>query len=151
MTKKARFLLHFDHSANEVNRRPNLRGEYQLAEDGAPKHELSLWGGTSQNGKLYARGHASPVSAGDAIRVRAQQEPVEAPPAIDLKVGEIVLFENPNATLENRQPRYFGYAREPRQYVKLSGWEHGHTIAGNCEPYRPAANQGEPLPPALRG
>jgi hypothetical protein len=78
MTKKARFLLHFDHTANEVNRRPNLRGKYRLADGNAPKNELSLWGSTGQNGRLYARGRASPEGAGDAIRVHARQEQVEA-------------------------------------------------------------------------
>jgi hypothetical protein len=137
MTQRARFLLHFDHSANEVNRRPNLRGEYQLAGDATTTYELSLWGGVGQNGRLYARGHASPEGIGDALRTRTAEGEVEAPPAIDLKVGEAVLFENPKATAGNRQPKYFGFAREAARYVKLSGWEHGHTIAGNAEPYRP--------------
>jgi hypothetical protein len=137
MPNKTRFLLHFDHSANEVNRRPNLRGEYQLAGDSMTKYELSLWGGVGKNGRLYARGHASPEGLGDAVRGKTGEDGIKAPPAIDLKIGEAVLFENPKATPQNRQPKYFGFAREPGRYVKLSGWEHGHTIAGNAEPYRP--------------
>jgi hypothetical protein len=154
MSGKARFILLFDHSANEVNRRPNLRGEYRLAGENTARHELSLWGGLGQNGRLYARGHAIHESTGEAIRGFASQDVVEAPPSIDLKIGEAVIFENLNATAKNRQPKYFGYAREPNQYVKLSGWERGHTIAGNAEPYRPGANAA-PHPagiaPAVKG
>jgi hypothetical protein len=146
MPEKSRFLLNFDHGANAVNRRPNLLGEYRLAGEQMARHELSLWGGTGQNGKLYARGHASPESAAEALRASAQGKEVEAPPFIDLKVGEAVLFENPSATEENRRPKYFGYAREPNRYVRLSGWERGHTIAGTAEPYRPSGKSG-PLPP----
>ncbi len=147
MAEKARFILQFDRSANEVNRRPNLKGEYQLAGEDT-KHEVSLWGGVSQNGTLVARGHATPENASDAIRARASGETIEAPPRIDLKIGEAVLFENTKATPENKQPKYFGYAREPNRYVKLSGWEHGRTITGTAEPYRPGANGGAPELPA---
>src|SRR5208282_3183625 len=106
MAEKARFVLQFDRSANEVNRRPNLKGEYQLAGEDA-KHEVSLWGGVSQNGTLVARGRATPENASDAIRARAGSETVEPPPKIDLKVGEAVLFENTKATAGNKQPKYF--------------------------------------------
>lgn len=147
-----RFLLHFDHGANEVNRRPNLRGEYRLAGGSVTKYELSLWGGAGKNGRLFARGHASPEGIGDAIRGRTGQDGVDAPSSIDLKAGEVVLFENPKATARNRQPKYFGFAREPGRYVKLSGWEHGHTIAGNAEPYRPTGiPAARPAGPDVKG
>jgi hypothetical protein len=120
MAEKSNFVLRFDDSATEVNRRPNLKGSYQLEAD-TMTHDVSLWGGVSQSGTLYARGRATPQSASDAMRGRATVENVEGPPRIDLKVGEAVIFENPKATPENRQPKYYGYAREPNQYVKLSG------------------------------
>ncbi len=147
MTEKSRFILRFDDSANEVNRRPNLKGEYQLAPE-TTKHEVSLWGGVSQNGTLVARGRATPENTSDAIRGRARRvENVEAPPKIDLQVGEAVLFENPKATADNKQPQFFGYAREPNRYVKLSGWEHGRVITGSAEAYRPGPRKGEPAFP----
>ena len=149
MAEKSTFVLRFDDSATAANQRPNLKGEYQLAGDEAVKHELSLWGGVGQNGKLYARGKATPANAGDAIRAGTAATNAEGPPNIDLKTGEAVLFENPKATPENKQPKYFGYAREASQYVKLTGWEHGRVITGTAEPYRPGGNgHGEPAKPA---
>ena len=132
------FNLLFDSSADEVNRRPHLKGEYSLP--GETPQDLALWAGTDANGRLYARGKATPQSFTQAIRARTKTtQEIEAPPKIDLKVGEAVIFQNPNATAENKQPGFFGYAREPNRYVKLAGWEHGRAIVGSAEPYRPKA------------
>jgi len=151
MTDQSKFVLAFDNSATDVNRRPNLKGEYRLAGE-ATLNRVALWGGVSEKtGKLYARGKANPDGVSEAIRASATAQDVIAPANIDLKVGEAVLFENPNATADNKQPTFFGYAREgssvtaPQgRYVRLAGWQHGSTITGTAEPYRPATAESEP-------
>jgi len=112
-----------------------------------------LYGAASPKTERWLRADTRPRKMRATIRARASSETIEAPPRIDLKVGEAVLFENTKATSENKQPKYFGYAREPNRYVKLSGWEHGRTITGTAEPYRPGANGGEPAldTPKLKG
>ena len=138
MAEKSRFVLTFDRSANAVNRLPNLKGEYKLAGEDATAR-LALWGGVSEKtGKLYARGQATPEGISAALRAKGAVAEVEAPPTIDLKVGEAVVFENPEATKENKWPKFRGYVREATRYVKLSGWEHGNTITGEAELYRPS-------------
>ncbi len=134
------FNLLFDSSADEVNRRPHLKGEYSLP--GETPQDLALWAGTDTSGRLYARGKATPQSFTQAIRAKTElAQEIEAPPKIDLKVGEAVIYQNPNATAENKQPAFFGYAREPSRYVKLAGWERGRAIVGSAEPYRPGQKQ----------
>jgi hypothetical protein len=136
-TAKSKFVLALDSAADEVNRRPNLKGEYRL-EGAEGTVELALWGNVSPStGKLYARGKATPQGVGDAIRAKAFKADVQAPKGIDLKSGEAVLFENPTATAENKQPTYYGYAREAGQFVRLSGWQKGNVIVGTAQPYRP--------------
>ncbi len=146
MSEQSKFVLSFDRSANEVNRRPHLKGEYRLAGE-TTLTNLALWGGAGkQKGLLYARGQATPETVSDALRAsKEQSEGVEAPPYLELKVGEAVLFENEKATRENRQPKFYGYAREPQRYVRLAGWERGNVITGSAEPYRPSAS-GEFVP-----
>lgn len=148
MTEQSKFVLTFDRSATEVNRRPNLKGEYKLAgeETGST---LALWGGESKKGALFARGQATPQAISDALRAsKGQVENLEGPPNLDLKVGEAVLFENEKATAENRQPKFYGYAREAARYVRFAGWERGNVITGSAEPYRPSSATDEFTPPA---
>lgn len=148
MTEQSKFVLTFDRSANEVNRRPNLKGSYRLAgEDHGGT--LSFWGGESKTGKLYARGQASPEGVSEALRAsKGQATDIATPANIEIKVGEAVLFENEKSTKENRQPKFYGYVREPERYVRLAGWERGNTITGSAEPYRPAAENEELDPPS---
>jgi hypothetical protein len=174
MAEILHFVLRFDDSANEVNKRPNLKGQYQVAGEVTPEHELSLWGGVGQNNALYARGKATPASASAAIRARAAPKNAAGPPGIDLKVGEAVIFQNdkekkiarareeldpegkalPGAIAAIRsQPDFYGYVREPNRYIKLAGWEHGRVITGTAEPWRPgpmdaAIPKEQPLPKA---
>ncbi|MFA5957085.1 hypothetical protein [Hyphomicrobium sp.] len=139
MAEQSKFILTFDKSANEVNRRPNLRGLFKLAGEEVSR-SIALWGGTSKSGMLYARGQVSPEGISDAIRAgKNQGADVPAPPNVELKVGEAVLFENDKASTENRQPKFFGYAREADRYVRLAGWERGNIITGSAEPYRPSS------------
>ena len=148
MTEQSKFLLTFDRSANEVNRRPNLKGEYKLAGEevgGA----LALWGGESKKGALFARGQATPQAISDALRAgKNQADNLKRPPNLDLKVGEAVLFENEKATSENRQPKFYGYAREADRYVRFAGWERGNIITGSAEPYRPSSDNDDFTPPS---
>lgn len=146
-TDKSKFVVFFDNTATPVNRRPNVTGEYRLAGEAATV-KLAYWGGKSdKTGKLYARGKATPEGIREAIAASAAAQDIEAPPGIDLKVGESVIFENPRATGENKQPQFFGYAREPNRYVRLAGWERGNMIAGEATPYRPGAKGQDPEPP----
>ncbi|MFA5957813.1 hypothetical protein [Hyphomicrobium sp.] len=149
MTEQSKFVLTYDRSATAVNQRPNLKGEYQLAGEETTT-KLALWGGTQKNsGLLYAKGQATPESISDALRAsKSQSENVDLPPNLDLKVGEAVLFENEKSTKENRQPKFYGYAREATRVVRLAGWERGNIITGNAEPYRPAASADAVLPSA---
>lgn len=149
MTEQSKFVLTYDRSANDVNRRPHLKGEYKLAGEEATT-TLALWGGEQKNnGLLYAKGQATPQSVSDALRAsKSQTENVEAPPNLDLKVGEAVLFENEKATKENRQPKFYGYAREASRYVRLAAWERGNIITGSAEPYRPSEGSDGVLPSA---
>lgn len=137
-TAKSKFVAFFDAAATPVNRRPNLTGEYRLA-GSSTTNRVALWGGVSaKTGKLYARGRASPEGVSAALTAMATATESHAPANIDLTVGEMVLFENPKATVANKQPKFFGYAREAHQYVRLAGWEHGNGIIGTAEPFRPA-------------
>ena len=106
---KSKFVVFFDNTATPVNRRPNITGEYRLAGESATM-KLAYWGGKSEKtGKLYARGKATPEGIRDAIAASATAQEIEAPPGIDLKVGESVIFENVKATGDNKQPQFFGY------------------------------------------
>ena len=138
MSEPSKFVAFLDTTATPVNRRPNLKGEYRLAGE-ATTYKLALWGGVSdKTKKLYARGTATPEGVSAAIRAIAPAETVIGPKGVDLNVGEAVLFENPDATADNKQPKFRGYAREADRFVRLAGWERGNMIAGSVEPYRPA-------------
>jgi hypothetical protein len=140
---KSKFVLFFDGSANEVNRKPMLTGEYRLAGE-ATTSRLAYWAGQGQNGKLYARGKATPADIAQAMRAQAAAQDVPGPEGIDLKVGETVIFENAKATAENKQPHFFGYTREAGRFVRHAGWNRGGTITGTSEPYRPAPKGAAP-------
>jgi hypothetical protein len=152
MAEQSKFVLFHDAAANETNRRPNLTGEYRLAGDEGAKR-LALWGGVDKAGHLYARGKSNPVSTTQALREsKSVREDLEGPSGIDLKVGEAVIFENANATPENKQPKFYGYAREGEQFVRLAGWEGKNgVILGSAEPWRPGQHKDEPRPPLPSG
>lgn len=143
-TAKSKFALVLDAGATEINRRPNLTGEFKLAGEEAST-ALALWGGKSpKTGKFYARGKAKAASIIGSLT--ADVADVQGPKGIDLKVGEAVLFGNPKADSLNRQPDVYGYARRATGFVRLAGWDRGGAITGTAEPYRPQA--GEPEVPA---
>ncbi len=138
MTEQSKFVLFHDKAATEINQRPNLTGEYRLAGDEVSSR-LALWAGSDKNGKLYARGKTEPESVSAALRAKTDaSEEVVMPKGLDLKAGEAVLFENVNATSENKQPKFYGYAREAARVVRFAGWERGNAIMGTAEPYRPS-------------
>ena len=141
-TAKSKFAIVRDGGATEVNRRPNLTGEFKLAGEEAST-TLAYWGGKSpKTGRFYARGKATPSSIIASMTADVAND-APAPKGIDLKVGESVLFENPKATPENKQPHVYGYARRAEGFVRLAGWDRGGAITGTAEPYRPQANEPE--------
>ncbi len=138
--EKSKFALVLDGNADAVNRRPNLKGEFQLAGEAAGTR-LAMWSGTDKNGRFYARGNATAPSVIAAATTTANAD-APKPSALDLNVGEVVLFANTKATAENKQPTVYGFARRAEGYVRLAGWDRGGSITGTAEPYRP--KEGEP-------
>ena len=147
---QSQFVLMLDTGATGKNRQPSLIGYYRLAGEEI-NTRLSLWSNVaSETQQLYARGKAQPDSVSAALRGKADLtrsatlEHYEAPPNVNLKAGEVVIFQDNEATAENRRPNFWGYAREPNRYVRLAGWEHGSVITGTAEPYRSGPAQSEP-------
>ena len=117
------FNLLFDSSADEVNCRPHLKGEYSLP--GETPQDLALWAGTDASGKLYARGRATPQNAHRChSRQDGNRANIEAPPKIDLKVGEAVLFRTPMPPPKTGSPvfRLRRASRTAMSGCRLGAW-----------------------------
>ena len=142
---RSKLLARFDTTANATNRRPAVVGSFALATDGLPR-TFRAWSGVSDNGTTYLRGTHEPEKLTSAVKARhAEVVSAEGPPNIKLEPGELVLFENPGVAENNKRPTWYGYARLPEGYVRLSGWDREgekgvKLLAGTAEPYRPSDN-----------
>ena len=142
---KSKLMARFDTTANSANRRPAVVGTFALATDGVPR-SFRAWSGISENGKTYLRGTHEPEKLTSAVKARhAEVISAEGPPNIKLEPGELVLFENLGVTDNAKRPSWYGYARVPEGYVRLSGWDRAgqkgaKLLAGTAEPYRPTDN-----------
>lgn len=144
--QKSKFALVLDSNADEANKRPNLKGEFQIAGEAAATR-LALWSGTDKNGRFYARGNATPPSLIAAATATVNDD-APKPAALDLNVGEVALFANTKATADNKQPTVYGFARRADGYIRLAGWDRGGSITGTAEPYRPEPEEKKPTPQA---
>jgi hypothetical protein len=136
-------MARFDNTANAENRRPAVVGSFALVSDGVPR-TFRAWSGVSEGGKTYLRGTHEPEKLTSAVKARhAAVVSAEGPPNIELKPGELVLFENTGVAENGKRPTWYGYARLPEGYVRLSGWDRegnkgAKLLAGTAEPYRPS-------------
>lgn len=141
-TATSKLIGRFDPSANAINRRPAVTGSFALASDGVTR-SFRVWSGIGKNGRMYLRGTHEPEDLKQAIRsCHAEVTDAVAPPNLDLNPGELVLFENLAAAENEKRPDWYGYARFPDGYARLSAWNRTAVlgrklIAGSAEPYRP--------------
>lgn len=140
---KSKLLARFDTTANANNKRPAIVGSFALATDANPR-SFRAWSGKAENGKAFLRGTHEPESLTSAVKARhAEIITAEGPPNIKLEPGELVLFENTGVADNAKRPTWYGYARLPEGYVRLSGWDREggkgvKLLAGTAEPYRPS-------------
>lgn len=138
MTQPSKFTLQIDKSATPANRRPNLTGEYRLTESDHI-NSIALWSGYDTNGRFYAYGKVSPKNILLSLKAAldnvtdALENAVDGPYGLDFEIGEAILFEDPTATPDNKRPHFYGYAREPKHYVRFSGWARENSISGTVE------------------
>jgi hypothetical protein len=146
MSDKYNFELTMNPNASPGNQQPDLRGEYRLA--GRAATQIAFWSHKSEAGNLFLSGNLTPSSV--AATLRAGHAPPDqgqaAPPNINLNVNQAILFENREATAENKKPHFYGWAREAdSSYVRLSGWDRGHGVVGTAEPFRPSGGGNDGL------
>lgn len=138
---QSKFVAFFDGGANADNQRPQLKGEFAVI--GGETHTISLWSrAAKETGDTYLRGSIQAKSLKAALKAKATPDTDGAAPAgIDLKSGEVVLFENKGKSENEKRPDYYGYARTASGYVKLTGWiassSGGEMLRGSAEAWAP--------------
>jgi hypothetical protein len=149
---RSKLLARFDPSATAANKRPAITGSFTLVSDGITR-AFRAWSGVSEGGKTYLRGTHEPEKLTSAVKARhAAVADAEGPPNITLNAGELILFENAGVAENEKRPSWYGFARIPEGYVRLSAWDRSGArgaklLAGTAEPYRPA--QPAERPPEL--
>ena len=118
---RSKFLGFVDAQADAVNKRPSVKGE--LARADGTMHSFAVWGGATKDGQgIYLRGTVTPKDAAAAIAAKVGDvADVEQPAGLDLKVGEIVLFENDKGDNDKR-PDFYGYSRTAEGINRHSVW-----------------------------
>lgn len=138
---RSKFIAFFDGGANADNQRPQLKGEFAVV--GGETHTISLWSrAAKETGDTYLRGSIQAKSLKAALKAKAAPASDGAAPAgIDLKTGDVVLFENKTKSENEKRPDYYGYARTASGYVKLAGWvaasNGGEMLRGSAETWTP--------------
>ncbi len=151
---KSRFAAFINPKANAENRLPHVSGRFALP--GGIAYSFSAWAGRSAKDTLYMKGTHAPLDLSEALKAQINTDTgtSSGPPEIDLKQGEIVLFENrakhgaaegeSEADKKKRlkRPDWYGYARTADGWYQLAGWAQDTQgkpgfIAGTAARYSP--------------
>jgi hypothetical protein len=151
---RSKFAAFLNRKATPENRLPNVTGQFAL-QDGQT-HHFSAWAGRSAKGTLYMKGTHAPQQLAEALKAQlTNNDPTSpGPAAIDLKPGEIILFENlakqgsaPGESEDDKEkrlkrPDWYGYAHTADGWYQLAGWTQGtqgkkEFIAGTTTRYEP--------------
>lgn len=158
---RSRFTASLNQKAATDNKLPNMTGQFMLS-DGS-SYRFSAWANYSAKGSLYMKGTHTAQDLTEALI--AQIVPAgtskEGPAEIDLKPGEIILFENhakhgedENEAAEDKakrlkRPDWYGYARTASGWYQLAAWAREGKggpgfLAGSASEFKPS----EPAAPA---
>jgi hypothetical protein len=151
---RSKFTAFLNPKATSENRLPNVTGQFAL-HDGQT-YTFSAWANRSTKGTLYIKGTHTRQDLTEALKAQIDGGTSTSPgPAeIDLKPGEIILFENlakhtgvPDETEADKQkrlkrPDWYGYAHTADGWYQLAGWAQDAQgrpgfIAGRTTRYEP--------------
>ncbi len=151
---RSKFTASLNPKASTDNKQPNMTGQFALA-DGT-SYRFSAWANYSAKGSLYMKGTHAAQNLSEALiaQIVPAGASAEGPQDIDLKPGEIILFENHAKHGEGegetdadkakrlKRPDWYGYARTPSHWYQLAGWARegrpGY-LAGSASEYKPPA------------
>lgn len=152
----SKFVVYFQDDAKADTKRPALKGNFAL--DTGESFDLALWSGEREDGKgLYLTGQAVAKNVTDALKARhaSADQPNAigvAPPGLDMRRGQVVLFQTPADKLaENpKRPAFYGYAHLIEGYFRIAAWEHGKALTGSLQVNQPRDPAPEPETPKQR-